>query len=553
MEPALEAVPPTGTVSSNPVIVPTSPTIVGTITAINNTNLTGGQPFSVGGAGFSAAAITSTDLTSSTVNPTDLSGRSTSTQQLVFTVLSGQSTVPSDTLDEGPMKPNMRPAIFCSKPQLLKVSDSVDEDSWIIASSSCQPFTFEEHDGSLIVGTGPAKFAPAADRTLLLREGKMLVITVDKIHVVRTPFCNITVPVNTASIVEVDPQGMVRIANLAGGKASITICRNDETLILSAAPGDQLVLAEAAIADEQFCAFAYPEVAHSKVAAWNLELSGLRGQKVHFDRNEMAQHEPLLHCSMGCVNQTQLRRIEQLMQSMTSQEALLKSMALPAKGKQLIHGALPLAWQAQLSPISYQDRSLQLAPLTLKTLNAGSALVKYVGPCKVSLSSPGLIDLAEGEALVAAPKRTIVRMGLVHVELKAGTVAIISQHDGVLKVRDIYEKKGTSILTTVAGKKTIGLQAGQELIVGPRGLTLSRALGEDPVGRRKTYQSDLASGHTCISSEISLSSLMQNSAILAQLVRSEDAADRDMARRIMKMAVCLSVVTLGHGNYTMNP
>jgi hypothetical protein len=361
------------------------------------------------------------------------------------------------------------------------------------------------------------------------------------------------VPVNTAAIIEVDPQGMVRIANLAGGKASITVCRNDETLILSAAPGDQMVLAENSVPEEQFSSFAFPEVTHSKVASWNLELSGLRGQKVHFDRNEMAQHEPLLHCSMGCVNQMQLRRIEQLMQSMTSQESVLKSMA-PAsgKGKQLLKSAMPIAIQEQLRPVSFAEASMITAePLSLSTLNVGTAVVKYSKHCKVSINSPGLIELSEGEALVAASEKTIVRMGQVHVELKPGTLAVITQHDGLLTVRNVYEKKGTSVVATVAGKRKIGLQVGHELIIGPKGISLSHALGEDPVGRRKLASLDLASGHTCISSEISLSSLMQNSPVLAQLLRSQDASEQDMARRIMKMAVCVSVVTSGHGSFSM--
>lgn len=507
------------------------------------------------GDNFGSSGIFGSQIPSGSVSSNDISSRTSSTQeQISLTINSGNSVVASDTLEEGAIKTNhVRPAIFCSRPQLLKANDASDDDSWIIASSSCQPFTFEEHDGSLIVGAGPAKFAPAADRTLLLREGKMLVITVEKIHVVRTPFCNITIPVNTAAIVEVNLSGMVRVANLAGGKASVTICRNDETLILSAAPGEQLVLAEAASTEEQFAEFGFPGVAHTKVAAWNLELSGLRGQKLRFDRTEMAQYEPLLHCSMGCVNQTQLRRIEQLMKSMTSEEAVLKSMA-PAKGKQLIHGSLPPQLQSsELRPVSFED-GVRVEPLALKTLNAGSAVVKYIGHCKVALNGPGIIVIDEGEALVSASKRTLVKMGATMVELKPGTVAMLGQHNGLIKVRNVFESKRTAITTTVANKKKLGLQVGQELIVGPKGVSLVRALSSDPVGRRRLNSLELSSGHTCISSEISLSSLMQNSSILAQLVRSQSDSDRDIASKIMKMAVCLSVVTASHGNYSMmNP
>lgn len=458
----------------------------------------------------------------------------------------------------------MRSAIFCSKPQLLKNTENLEEDSWIIASSSCQPFTFEEHDGSLIVGGGsePAKFAPSSGRTLLLREGKLLFITVDKIHVVRTPYCNITIPVNTAAVVEVDTRGMVRIANFAGGKASVTVCRNDETLILSAAPGEQLILAESTVSDEKFSDFAYPEVKHTKVASWQLELSGLRGQKIGFDRKEMAQAEPLLHCSMGCVNQIQLRRIEQLMQSMSSQQPILKSMDVH-QGKQLIQGPVPVskAGQAEsdsetMKPIAFEDSTAALIvpQISLLTLNAGTAEIKYVGPCKVSLVSEGIVDLKEGEALISANRRTVVKMGDCLVHLKPGTVAVVGMKDGLAKVRNVFEKKDTGAQVIVASKRAIGLQVGQELIVGPRGTSLVRSLSQEPVGRRRSRSLELASGHTCISSEFSLSSLLQNSQILAQLVRSSADNDRLIARKILKMSVCLTLVTASHGNYSItNP
>ena len=546
-----------GNSGGTPVVVPPTSTGGDTTGIGSGTGTgTGGLGTGLGGTGtilntFSASFVQGPG--SSTVNSNDISSKSTSNQIQFFGGnfnTNGTSTALGvDTLEEGPIKPTMRSGVFCSKPQLLKTSDILDEDSWIIASSSCQPFTFEEHDGSLIVGTGPAKFAPAQDRTLLLREGKILVITVDKIHVVRTPFCNITIPVNTASIVEVDTQGMVRIAQLAGGKTSVTICRNDETLILSASPGEQLVLGESAVSEEQFGNFSFPEVAHTKVSAWNLEISGLRGQKMRFDRHEMAQREPLLHCSMGCVNQTQLRRIEQLMQSMSSEQAVLKSMVKQGKGARLIEGSLP-ASPNQMRPISFTDNTLHGA-LNFNTLNAGSALVKYSGKCKVSLSSPGLIVLEEGEALVAADKRTIVKSGVSHIELKPGTVATFHAHDGLLTVRNVFEKNSTSVVATVAAKKVVGLQVGHEIIIGPKGLSIGHTLSDEPIGRRRIKNEDLSSGHTYISSEISLNSLMLNSNILAQLIRSDDDADKELARKIMKMAVCLSLVTSGHGNFSM--
>ena len=500
---------------------------------------------------------------SSVVNANDITSRggtnsSSSSQQqstLGITFSSNSSSLGTDTLDDGSTQPSMRQSLFCSKMQVLKPNDDVDDDSWIIASGSCEPFTFEEHDGSLIVGSGPAKLAPASDRTLLLKEGKILVVTVDRIHVVRTPLCNITIPVNTATVVEVDPTtNLVRVADLAGGKTSITVCRNDETFILSAAPGEQLILGESGVIDTAFTQLNVPNVSYEKVAAWQIEMSGLRGQKLKFDRNQMALAEPLLNCSNRCINQMQNRRIEQLLQSMKTETTILKSMGSEeGKGKQLIESELPEA-VSKLRPISFDSgTALEYPGLGLASINAGGALVKYVGKCKVSLASPGLLHLQEGEILVHAPKKTVVKAGASHIEMKAGAMATITVHDGLVKIRNLFEKKRTSIVAAVAGKRHVGVQIGQELIIGPKGIPLGRALSNDPVGRRRTTNIDLPTGHSCYQSEISLSSLLQNSAVLAHLIRSTDNEDRGLAGRIIKAAVCVSIVTQGHGNYQMNP
>ena len=316
------------------------------------------------------------------------------------------------------------------------------------------------------------------------------------------------------------------------------------------------MLAESNVPDANFSGFTVPNVDHEKVASWQLEMSGLRGQKMKFDRNAMAVQETLVNCSRGCVNAVQNRRIQQLLQSMTTEQPVLKSMDVDSKSRQTIESELPQAI-SKLRPISFDSSQSGVelsSSLNLSSINFGGALVKYVGKCRVSIASPGLLHLQEGEILLSAPKQTTIKVGSAHVQVKAGTIATIGVRDGLVKVRNIFEKKRTSVLAVVDGKRSIGVQVGQELIIGPQGIPLSKALSDDPVGRRHLSSLDLSSGHTCISSEVSLSSLLQNSAVLAQLLRSSGEQDRDLARRVMKMAVCVSIVTQSHGNYSMvNP
>ncbi len=501
-----------------------------------------------------SGSITSSDVTAA-------GGRRESLSFAGFSGLSltGPSAFPSDTLEsENPKKQNnLRQAVFCTAPVVLKPKERVDEDSWIVASSSCQPFTFEAHDGSLIVGSGPAKFAPAADRTLLLKEGKILVMTVDKIHIVKTPICTATIPVNTAAIVEYQPDGAAYITNLAGGKASVTLCKNDETCILTAAPGEQMILADAECPDEKIQGLSYAGVASQNVNNWHVELSGLRGRKMSYDRQELALQEWLLSCSNRCVNQAQLRRIQQLMQSMSSTNATaptLKSMA-PRKKQGLIKN-IAMAPESstsalsEFSPVSYVTGGMAAA-VHINTLGAPTASVRYTGKSSVAMESPGILNFTDGEIMVSATAKTLVKAGPALIHFSPGAVAVLSLRNGMLKVRNVYEKAGTGIKACLPGRKCLGVQAGQEIILGPKGLTLTKALSDEPVGRRRLTSVDLPTGHTFICSEISLSSFMQNSSVLSQVMRSPNPADRALAEKIMKMAVCLSVVTSSHGNYSI--
>lgn len=537
---------------------PILPPVIGGGNA-GNTGNTGGVTLPAGSilssspilsSSYSAGSVTSSDLTTASGRRESLSFSGFSTMSL-----NGPSAFPSDTLENenNPKKQNnVRQAVFCTAPVVLKPKERVDDDSWIVASSSCQPFTFEAHDGSLIVGSGPAKFAPAAERTLLLKEGKILVMTVDKIHIVRTPICTATIPVNTAVIIEYQPDGAAFVTNLAGGKASVTLCKNDETCILSAAPGEQMILADSECPDEKIQGLSYAGVMGENVKNWHVELSGLRGRKMSFDRQELALQEWLLSCSNRCVNQAQLRRIQQLMQSMNviGGATTLKSMVPSSKKGVVKNIASSRPAPEEYSPVGYVTGGMA-APVHINTLGAPTATVRYCSKSSVGMEASGVLNFTDGEIMVAATHRTLVKAGPALIHFSPGAVAVLSMHNGMLKVRNVYEKSGTAIKACIPGRKCLGVQAGQEIILGPKGLSLSKALSDEPVGRRRLTSVDLPSGHTFICSEISLSSFMQNSPVLSQVMRSGNPADRALAEKILKMAVCLSVVTSSHGNYSI--
>jgi hypothetical protein len=66
------------------------------------------------------------------------------------------------------------------------------------------------------------------------------------------------------------------------------------------------------------------------------------------------------------------------------------------------------------------------------------------------------------------------------------------------------------------------------------------------VRNEKSHQ---LSNNTVKIAEFPLMSLVQNSDVLAKLIRSEAKEDRQLSARLFKMAACLSVVTSSHGAF----
>ncbi|HEY9793243.1 MAG TPA: hypothetical protein V6D22_22775 [Candidatus Obscuribacterales bacterium] len=452
------------------------------------------------------------------------------------------SVFPNDTTSDA-----WTQAIYCAQQGTLKENEKgITRDSWILAANKCQPFSFEAPDGSIIIGSGPAEFAPAAGHTLLLKQGKLLVIAGASMIVVRTPICNITVPVNSACTVEFDPSGLARLTSLAGGRASISLSRQGETMILSAAPGEQIILAESAVADTEIAC--QPPVSNKKIDSWMVRMEGVRGQKFSFDRSEMVAQEGLLNCTLGCFTKLQQAMIDQIRKSMLlEQPKELRSM-LPIRFKTVISKATPATNHMQAVGFG---KVLDLTVPDITTITAKSATVKYAANAAVSIDKPNALTVKAGDVIISASSPTDVTAGAYAIHLNAGTIAMISNRGDHVVVRNVYETRVGSISVSTPDKKVLGAQVGQELIIGHTGYSYGTVLSEDAVGRRRLRHEELGKLSNVLTSEVSLVSLLQNTDVLAQLTRSELPDDKALVNKLEKMAVVLSMITQGHGNYSI--
>jgi hypothetical protein len=515
-----------------------------------------------GGAGIGVGVSTGNVFSTSPISPTasstfssdlNLNGISSATTarddvgQLDIENHSS-SIIPSDVTD-GVQVTGWSEAIYCAPPGVLKENDKIDKDSWIMAANKCQPFSFQCADGSIIIGTGPAIFAPASNRTLLLKEGKLLVIAGQNMIVVRTPLCNITVPVNSATTIEFTPAGVARLTSLAGGKASVSLTRQGETMILSAAPGEQLVLTEAGVPAQEIACV--PAVTHKKIDTWMIQLGNVHGQKFSYDRTEMVAQEGLLNCTLGCFSKIQQAMLDQIRKSMLLEQPRELHSMLPLKsGKPVL-----LSKSMPSSPNHFRavgfGHSMDMTVPDVTTISANSASFKYTSDPSLSLDKPNVVSLKNGDILVSTTAATTVHAGDYTLDIAGGTIAMVSNRDNHLIVRNLFENKTGSITVATPDLKSLRARVGQELIVGHTGMSFTRALNEDTVGRRKMHPFDDGRSTTGVSCEVSLVSLLQNTDLMAQLNRSQAPEDRAIMNKIEKMAVALQIITSAHGNYSI--
>lgn len=183
------------------------------------------------------------------------------------------------------------------------------------------------------------------------------------------------------------------------------------------------------------------------------------------------------------------------------------------------------------------------------TLQISGTSIKCIGGAKVLVDEPGLINVVHGDVLVAANKgNTIVHSGNATVTMDASTIVYISQEGNSLKVRNLYETGGDALRVVVEGK-LFHVGVGHEVIISENE-SVSKESRHDNVGRRH-IKSVAADCHSHIATcEFSLLSLIETSKVLKQIFRSDDADDKSIEARLIKMAACLMLTTNSHGPYT---
>jgi hypothetical protein len=459
-----------------------------------------------------------------------------------------------------------------------KETDSSGQ-SWMVAGGSCQPFSFEGDDGSVVVGSGGTTFAPTKTKTILLKEGKMVAVAGKTGTIIETKQGNVHIPADGSTIVEQKQSGVIRVANLSGAKTDVAVTKNGETKIVSAEAGEEVFIADEGLADEELIPV---DGVDREPISGAVAIAGTKVKKVKFDRRMMAEREQLLICNTGCFTVAMRKKIENMKQDMGADQPLsishrsdsgiktgaaggtmTRQASAPATGSGSSTGSSSASGSAtQLGPVSTNTvESTDLVPIGflnsgasaagagagVYTLNTNNAVVKHTGRAKLTMDKE-LINVKNGEMVIDSHKQTIVKAGGYTFTIAPNTIALVSSIGDVVKVTNLYESGTNSIRGLVSGK-TVDIAAGQEVLFGPADGSLIRALKGDSIGRRRLRTIDLPNKRAITRCEVSLVSLLTQGDVLSHIRISTKPADRQLTEKLLKMSAVLTTVTASHGAF----
>jgi energy-converting hydrogenase Eha subunit C len=200
-----------------------------------------------------------------------------------------------------------------------------------------------------------------------------------------------------------------------------------------------------------------------------------------------------------------------------------------------------------MEPVAYAQPAAAATSGGLRTTSGATALIKH-SKADFTEDNAGAINLKSGEMLISAAKDTIVKSGDVTVQIHAGTIALVTHENGIVKVRNMWET-GAGTIREVVANKYFDVAAGQETIVSADETRIHESLERDMIGRRRTRLLDIPGGYKLSRCELSMVSLIQNTDMLTNLINSQNAADKALAGKLIKMAAVLTQITGRHGQF----
>lgn len=450
----------------------------------------------------------------------------------------------------------------CGGAQLGTTGTSVDGvKTWIVSSSSAQPFYFSEDRSSLIMASPGTTFAPESEFNVFLKDGRLTAITGARGLTVQTSQGLVSIPPQSTVSVEQNGKNVVRIDNMVGGQAGIKTSKqlNVSTTVDQ---GQELVLADDSLNDEEL--IPVDGVQREPVAGGKVMAAGLNVMKSNIDVGQMARREDWLFLMLPCIDHPIRRRLTDLQEKMNA-SVLLKSQETSSKPpligyvtkdrsakagrKAMKNSQSDLVSAVTQLPILGAPMELAMAQpgLVCRHISHKTAEIRYSSSTNMIVAADGAIELKGGEALIYATHPTSIQCRGHVVAIKPGTVAWLTRDEQTTRVCSLAAQSPDSI-EVVVRNKSIPVSYGEELVLGD--VNLGQWLTDDMVDRRRVRMADMQDNLCVAKSEASPFSVFNASDLLCEVYESKDRKDKVITEKIVKMASCLTVVTGKNGPYS---
>jgi hypothetical protein len=459
--------------------------------------------------------------------------------------------------------------------QEKELAEGEEPESFLVAAA---PFTHEDEDGTALVGEGGTIISQGGKRTVLLKEGRVMAITGKQGVVIQTKNGRITVPANGAVIVEHQANGASKVEHLSG--PTVAVALPSEKATLNADQGDELIFADHNLTDEEL--IPTDGVAREPIEGGAVVVGKIHMQRRRFDYREMAQKEQILQLSTNCASDKLKKRLSDI-RNVASTDPGKKTSHLrknnatgsgawtgpvattgstvgsgnyattaggpaTAAASTAVEGdAMGRRLSSDLKPIAFLQSPAK-TPAILQSLTTGTAEVKHTDAAQMEIKQNNEIVVKSGETLVSSSERTIVHAGDALINVAPGAVAMIHAHNGVVKVRNMFDKSAHSVVVFVNNRQ-IDVPVGQEAAFGSHDVAVAQAIKSDSVGRRRIRHVKMANNKAVMLSDVSLLSILQNSELLARIMDKNDSANKALRNKLLRMAAVLSTVTAKYGAY----
>lgn len=423
--------------------------------------------------------------------------------------------------------------------KVIKLDDSLANVGvpWVVATYQPQPYAFAGDSQSLILASPGTIFAVTDDHTVTLKQGSVVILAGSNSARVITPSGTVTVADHSAAGITQDRFGSVHVASLVGAPAAMKL--------------------QGVEAPMQVASNSQMSIVSNKVASLGtmdfvpvFDKKGIDGvSKFLMSNRQLDLDNAPFADAFKCVDQSDMTN------GMRSGLAGLIN-GMRNSGQNLPEGCFnnhsgANNFNVNVTPIAYvQSSSLQMPEISKKTFATsidGSRVIQAPGAQMTQVAESNF-NIKNGDVLIEAGKTTTVKIRQYSVELKKGTVALISVNNKRIKIHNLCESTLGS-MTLDNGKKPVSVAAGHEVILGSTSGEINAEMRNDGIARRRVHMLEAADGTSSSIAEFSMVSIATQNKCIKHLFVSNDNSDKAIKERVLKMAACLMHVTSSRGAY----